>query len=130
MMKFRRAAGAAALIFVAASVCRADPVEDFYRGRTVNLYIGFTPGGGYDLYARMLARHLGPHIPGAPNVIAVNMPGAASMSMRAGYTARRRRTAVRSLSPHRRLQSNKRSAPRRPNTMRASSFGLAAPRQS
>jgi hypothetical protein len=65
MMKFRCAAGAAALLLVAASVCRADPVEDFYRGRTINLYIGFTPGGGYDLYARMLARHLGHHIPGA-----------------------------------------------------------------
>jgi tripartite-type tricarboxylate transporter receptor subunit TctC len=81
MMKLGSAAGAAALVFAAASLCRADPVEDFYRRRTVNLYIGFTPGGGYDLYARMLARHLGAHIPGAPNVVAVNMPGAASMTM-------------------------------------------------
>jgi tripartite-type tricarboxylate transporter receptor subunit TctC len=81
MTEFRRAVCATALIFLATGVSRADPVEDFYRGRTVNLYIGFTVGGGYDLYARMLARHLGRHIPGAPHVVPVNMPGTAGMTM-------------------------------------------------
>ena len=57
----------------------ADAVSDFYTGRTVNLVIGFAPGGGYDLYARTLARHLGRHIPGRPNVVVQNMPGAGSI---------------------------------------------------
>jgi len=54
-------------------------VEDFYRGRTVSVVIGFSNGSGYDLYARLLARHIGKHIPGNPNVIAQNMPGAGSL---------------------------------------------------
>ena len=56
----------------------ADPVADFYAGRTINLVVGYGPSGGYDLFARMLARHLGRHIPGNPTVVAQNMPGAAS----------------------------------------------------
>ncbi len=52
--------------------------EDFYKGRTVNLYIGFAPGGSYDLYARTLARHLGKHIPGSPTIVAQTMQGAGS----------------------------------------------------
>ncbi len=58
---------------------RADPVEDFYRGRTVTILVGFTAGGGYDLYARLLGRHIGRHIPGNPTVVVQNMPGAGSM---------------------------------------------------
>src|ERR1700681_3134118 len=57
---------------------RAQSVEDFYRGRTVTLTIGFSAGGGYDLYARLLARHLGKHIPGQPNVLPQNREGAGS----------------------------------------------------
>jgi len=57
----------------------AQPVADFYRGKTVTVLIGNTPGGTYDLYARTIARHLSAHIPGAPTVIAQNMPGAASL---------------------------------------------------
>jgi tripartite-type tricarboxylate transporter receptor subunit TctC len=56
----------------------AQSVEDFYRGRTVTLTIGFSAGGGYDLYARLLARHLGKHIPGQPNVLPQNREGAGS----------------------------------------------------
>src|SRR5579864_2360269 len=56
----------------------AQSVEEFYRGKTITLTIGFSVGGGYDLYARMLARHLGRHIPGQPNVLAQNREGAGS----------------------------------------------------
>jgi tripartite-type tricarboxylate transporter receptor subunit TctC len=53
-------------------------VEDFYRGKNIDLAIGYSPGGGYDLYARMVAQFMGKHIPGNPNVIPRNMPGAGS----------------------------------------------------
>ena len=58
---------------------RAQPAEEFYRGRTVTILVGFTAGGGYDLYARLLGRHLGRHIPGNPTIVVQNMPGAGSM---------------------------------------------------
>ena len=48
-------------------------------GKTVTVYVGFGPGGGYDLYGRVLARHLGKHLPGRPAVVVSNMPGAASI---------------------------------------------------
>ena len=51
---------------------------DFYRGKTIDLVIGYTPGATYDLYARLIARHLGDHIPGAPKIIPRNMPGGGS----------------------------------------------------
>src|ERR1051326_5665090 len=57
----------------------SDAVTDFYRGRQINLVVGFGTGGGYDVYARLLARHLGRHIPGNPSIIVQNMPGAASL---------------------------------------------------
>ncbi len=57
----------------------ADPVAEFYRGKTVNVVIGYTVGGGFDLYARVLARDLGRFIPGNPSVVPQNMPGAASL---------------------------------------------------
>jgi tripartite-type tricarboxylate transporter receptor subunit TctC len=57
----------------------ADPVEDFYRGRNVTLVIGYSVAGGYDNYARVVARHLGNHIPGHPTVLPQNMPGAGSL---------------------------------------------------
>jgi len=56
----------------------AQGVADFYRGRNVTLVIGFSAGGGYDLYARLLSRHLGRHIPGQPNIVAQNREGAGS----------------------------------------------------
>jgi len=67
-------------ICLAASLrpARAQGVADFYRGRTVTVVIGFSVGGGYDLYARLLARHLGRHIPGEPNVVPQNREGAGS----------------------------------------------------
>ena len=57
----------------------AQSVEEFYRGRTVTILVGFTAGGGYDLYARVLARHLGRHVPGNPAMVVQNMPGAGSL---------------------------------------------------
>ena len=68
---------AAALLAVAAPA-RADAVADFYRGKRINLVIGFGTGGGYDTYARLLARFIGEHVPGNPGVVAQNMPGAGS----------------------------------------------------
>jgi len=56
----------------------AESVEDFYRGRNVTVVIGFSVGGGYDLYGRLLARHLGKHIPGQPNIVPQNREGAGS----------------------------------------------------
>jgi tripartite-type tricarboxylate transporter receptor subunit TctC len=58
-----------------------DGVADFYRGRTVNLIVGYSAGGGYDTYTRILARHLGRHIPGNPTIVAQNMPGAGSLKL-------------------------------------------------
>ena len=58
---------------------KADPVADFYRGKTVTLVVGYGPGGGYDVYARLVGRHLGRHIPGNPTVVVQNMPGAGSL---------------------------------------------------
>src|SRR5262249_21817683 len=51
---------------------------DYYAGKSIDLLIGAPPGGGYDIYARALARHYGRHIPGQPTIVAKNMPGAAS----------------------------------------------------
>jgi tripartite-type tricarboxylate transporter receptor subunit TctC len=62
-----------------ATPARAQSAEEFYRGRTVTILVGFTAGGGYDLYARLLGRHIGQHIPGNPTVVVQNMPGAGSM---------------------------------------------------
>ncbi|MBV8169298.1 MAG: hypothetical protein JO021_21065, partial [Alphaproteobacteria bacterium] len=56
----------------------ADPVADFYAGKRITLIIGYGTGGGYDEYARMLARFLGDHIPGKPVLVPQNMPGAGS----------------------------------------------------
>src|SRR5437763_5453 len=59
----------------------ADAVESFYAGKNIQLLIGYSPGGGYDIYARVLARHLGRLIPGKPTVVAQNMPGAGSLKL-------------------------------------------------
>jgi len=52
---------------------------DFYAGKTIRLVVGYAPGGGYDLYARTIARHIGKHIPGNPAFVVENMPGAGSL---------------------------------------------------
>ena len=55
--------------------------QDFYKGRQIDLYVGYSVGGGYDIYARLLARHLGKHVPGKPTVIPKNMEGAGSLRL-------------------------------------------------
>ena len=58
----------AACVFAASA--RAQPaVEDFYKGRQVNLIVGYGPGGGYDVVARLLARYLGRYVAGNPNIV-------------------------------------------------------------
>jgi tripartite-type tricarboxylate transporter receptor subunit TctC len=68
-------AGAALLAGAAPHAARADAVADFYKGKTVKIIVGFGVGGGYDIYARLAAEHLGRFVPGNPTVIVENMPG-------------------------------------------------------
>lgn len=87
---------AAGIVFCAAgTVClapaprvHAQDVAGFYTGRTVTIVIGANPGGGYDTYARLVARHIGKHIPGKPNVVASNLPGASSNTAAAALQVR------------------------------------------
>jgi tripartite-type tricarboxylate transporter receptor subunit TctC len=60
------------------AVC-ASAQEPFYKGKTIRLIVGLAPGGGYDLYSRVIARHLGRHIPGHPTIVVENMSGAGSI---------------------------------------------------
>ncbi len=74
--------GVLASLFAASAMlapAHASVSGDFYKGRTIFVIVGFTPGGGYDLYARLLAQHLGKHIPGNPAIVTQNMPGAGSL---------------------------------------------------
>jgi tripartite-type tricarboxylate transporter receptor subunit TctC len=59
---------------------RADDIADFYKGKTMTMVVGSDPGGGYDIYARILARHLGKYIPGNPTFIVQNRSGAGSVT--------------------------------------------------
>ena len=72
---------------LAASVpALGDPVADFYRGRTLTLVIASAEGGGYDINGRLIAAHLGKHIPGNPTIIARNMPGASGILVHGGLS--------------------------------------------
>src|SRR5215813_8857329 len=68
-----------ATLALASAPATAQGVADFYRGRTLNFVVGFGPGGGYDLYARLISRHISRHIPGNPIVVVQNMDGAGSV---------------------------------------------------
>src|SRR3984893_11777749 len=70
---------AAVLLALAGMSARADAVADFYKGKVVSLVVGYGSGGGYDVYGRLVATHLGKHIPGNPTVVVQNMPGAGSL---------------------------------------------------
>lgn len=76
-MQIRRLARCALVVVALAAPARAD--DDFYKGKTVSFIIATASGGGYDTYSRLLARHLGRHIPGQPAVVPQNMPGAAGI---------------------------------------------------
>ena len=82
-MTSTRTGAIVAAAFLAAGVlpAQAQSVADFYRGKTVNVLIGVGVGGEYDLQARMVARHLGKHIPGSPTVVPQNMIGAGGIKM-------------------------------------------------
>src|SRR5205085_10040880 len=81
----RTCAAAGALLAVVATgpAAAQDTVAQFYQGKQISLFIGTTPGGGYDTYARLLARRFGSYIPGNPAVVAQNMPGAGSNKLAA-----------------------------------------------
>jgi tripartite-type tricarboxylate transporter receptor subunit TctC len=68
-----------ALVALGAPAAAADQVADFYKGKQIRIIAASATGGGFDLYARYLARHFGKHIPGNPNVIVQNMPGAGGL---------------------------------------------------
>jgi tripartite-type tricarboxylate transporter receptor subunit TctC len=77
-MKASQALGLVALASLVATPAAAQTVEQFYKGKTVTLYIGFAPGGSYDYYGHEVARYIGRYIPGNPQVVAQSMPGAGS----------------------------------------------------
>jgi tripartite-type tricarboxylate transporter receptor subunit TctC len=84
MMSGRRKPWAVAVVLAmlsASGAAPADPIADFYRGKTVNVLIGVGVGGEYDIQARLVARHIGKHIPGNPTVVAQNMTGAGGLRM-------------------------------------------------
>src|ERR1700704_2183904 len=89
----RRSAGIVALvgIGVASFSAHADPISDFYHGKTLNLIVGTSSGNDYDFRGRLLARHLARHIPGEPTIVPQNMPGAGGIKA-ANYLA--------SIAPH------------------------------
>ena len=71
---------ALAVLCAGSFAAHAQSPGDFYKGKTINIVVGFSPGGGYDQYARVLARHMGSHIPGNPVLVVQNAPGAGSLT--------------------------------------------------
>jgi tripartite-type tricarboxylate transporter receptor subunit TctC len=85
LVGWRLAVAATGVLLVAGgSPARGQSPDAFYKGRTVSVVVGSSTGGGYDLNARLLAEHMGKHIPGKPTLIVQNMPGAGGLKM-AGY---------------------------------------------
>ncbi len=81
LIQLRFALSAAAAVGLSAALASSALAQaDFYKGKTVTIVVGFTPAGGYDINARAIARHIGKHIPGNPNIIVQNAPGAGSLS--------------------------------------------------
>ncbi len=77
----RLAITAALVATLAPATARADPVEDFYKGRAITILVGYSPGGSYDAAARVLAKYMGRYIPGKPNIVTQNMPGAGTLTL-------------------------------------------------
>src|SRR4051794_20365976 len=73
----------ALILASAVTLCGAEAVAqglgDFFKGKSIALVIPNAPGGSFDLYGRLIARHLGRHLPGQPTIVAQNMPGASGM---------------------------------------------------
>jgi tripartite-type tricarboxylate transporter receptor subunit TctC len=72
---FERSARAVALAAVLATTAQAQTPAEFYKGKTIEVYIGTSAGGGYDAYSRILSRHMGRHLPGNPVLVPKNMTG-------------------------------------------------------
>jgi hypothetical protein len=68
-----------AAVAMSASIARAENAVDFYKGRSISMIIGYSVSGGYDAYARLLAHHIGRHIPGEPSIVPQQMTGAGSL---------------------------------------------------
>jgi len=73
--------GLATALAILLALVRAQAQPDFFKDKSIDLYIGYSVGGGYDLYARVLARHLAKHVPGTPTIVPRNMEGAGSMRL-------------------------------------------------
>ncbi len=88
MLQFRARPIASSAILAALTAFAAAPAaaQDFFAGKSIELLVGAPPGGGYDIYGRAVARHIGRHIPGNPNIVPKNMPGAGS-ARAAGFIA-------------------------------------------
>src|ERR1700681_798356 len=71
----------AVILAAIASPAHGDSVEDFYKGRTITVLIGYSPGGSYDSAGRVLARNMGRYIPGNPSLVPQNMPGAGTLNL-------------------------------------------------
>src|SRR5947209_16263694 len=71
----------ALMLVVVPIAAQGQTVAEFYKGKTVNVYIGVGVGGEYDIQARLVARHIGKHIPGKPSVVPQNMTGAGGLKM-------------------------------------------------
>jgi tripartite-type tricarboxylate transporter receptor subunit TctC len=76
-----RAGAVAMCLLGAAPLANAQSVADFYKNRNVDEYVGYSTGGAYDFYARVIGRHMGTHIPGNPTLIPRNMEGAGSLRL-------------------------------------------------
>ena len=75
------ARAAAMLALMPAAIVAAQTSADFYKGRNIEMYIGYSVGGAYDLYARVISRHMGKDIPGSPTFVPKNMEGAGSLRL-------------------------------------------------
>ena len=107
---------------------QAQSVADFYKGKNVTIIVGYTAGGGYDLYARALGRHMGRHLPGNPNFVVQNLTGAGSLNAANNLynVAAERRHRVRHLRPRARDGAADRH---RPRAIRRHQIHLARQRQ-
>src|SRR3954469_9390143 len=79
--RYRAALAVLPMLLAASGAADAQTTAEFYRGKTVNVYIGVGVGGEYDIQARLVARHIGKHIPGKPTVVPQNMTGAGGLRM-------------------------------------------------
>jgi tripartite-type tricarboxylate transporter receptor subunit TctC len=77
----RGLAAAAVLAVIPVTSGWAQSPAEFYKGKTIDLFVGYSAGGGYDVYARSIARFMGKHIPGNPSIVVKNMPGAGSLAL-------------------------------------------------